>query len=82
MNTQEPIQKGVVRKIENHMAAKAIKRKELADALGITYQTLERRMSGEVAFTIEEIWTIASTLRTNPFDLLPAAGAENLAAAS
>jgi len=60
-----------IRKIENHMAAKAIKRKELTQALGVTYQTFERRMSGELPFTVDEIWKIARVLRARPSDILP-----------
>lgn len=59
------------RKIENHMAAKAIKRKELTAALGVTYQTFKRRMSGELPFTVDEIWTIARILRAKPSEILP-----------
>lgn len=73
MNTNTELESRIatVRKIENHMAAKAIKRKDVIEALGIRYQTFERRMKGEVPFTVEEIWTIARVLRARPTDILP-----------
>ena len=71
MFTNNEVQNTVARKIENHLAAKAIKRKELIEALGMSYHSFERRMKGEVPFSIIEVWTIAEVLRTAPYSLLP-----------
>lgn len=81
-NPQFSPRQTTARKIENHMAAKAIKRKELIAALGVTYQTFERRMSGELPFTVDEIWIIARILRARPSEILPDDIAEDTAEAA
>lgn len=71
MNNKQAVQPTVVRKIENHMAAKGIKRKELIDALGWSYERFRKRMESEIPFDVDEIWIIASILRTSPIQLMP-----------
>lgn len=72
MDTNKNVRLELATRIENHMAAKGIKRKELIQALPMGHQAFERRMRGELDFGITEIWTIATVLRTTPIDLLPA----------
>ncbi len=71
MNNKRAVQATVVQNIENHMAAKGIKRKELIDALGWSYERFRKRMENEIPFYVDEIWTIASILRTSPIQLMP-----------
>lgn len=71
MNNKRAVQRTVVHKIENHMAAKGIKRKELIDALGWSYERFRKRMEGDIPFDVGEIWVIASILRTSPIQLMP-----------
>lgn len=71
MSNKQAVQATVVRKIENHMAAKGIKRKELKDSLGWSYERFRKRMECEMSFDIDELWLIAKVLRTSVLDLLP-----------
>lgn len=71
MNNKRAVQPTVVQKIENHMAAKGIKRKELIEALGWSYERFRKRMESEIPFDVDEIWIIASILRTSPIQLMP-----------
>lgn len=71
MNNSKAVQPAVVRKIENHMAAKGITRKELKEALGWSYERFRKRMGCEKAFELDELWVIASVLRTSPLELMP-----------
>lgn len=71
MNNSKAVQQEVVRKIENHMAAKGIKRAELKEALGWSYERFRKRMECKIPFDISELWVIASVLRTSPLDLMP-----------
>lgn len=71
MNNAQAVQTAVVHKIENHMAAKGITRKELKDGLSMGYERFRKRMNCEIPFSIEEIWTVAGILRTSPLDLMP-----------
>lgn len=65
------LQKTIAEKIEAHLAAKKITRKDLIEALDMGYQAFERRMSGELQFGLGELWTIAEVLRTSPLSLMP-----------
>ena len=71
MSNAPEIQKQVVRKIENHMAAKGIKRSELKEALGWSYERFRKRMECKIPFDVNELWVIASVLRASPLDLMP-----------
>lgn len=71
MNNKQAVQPAVVRKIENHMAAKGIKRSELKEALGWSYERFRKRMECKIPFDVDELWIIASVLRTSPLDLMP-----------
>lgn len=71
MNNSEAVQQTVVRKIENHMAAKGIKRNELKEALGWSYERFPKRMECKIPFDLSELWVIASVLRTSPLELMP-----------
>ena len=82
MFTAQQIATSIAENIESHMAAKRIKRKQLIQSLNLGYQAFERRMNGEVPFSVIEIWTIAEVLRTTPDDLLPASHSDNLANAA
>lgn len=71
MFTAQELQASLTRKIENHMAAKGISRKQIIEPLNMSYHSFQRRMSGEIPFNFLEIWTIAAILRTSPAELLP-----------
>ncbi|AIY01168.1 hypothetical protein ART_1569 [Arthrobacter sp. PAMC 25486] len=76
MNNTKIVQAAVVQKIENHMAAKGITRKELKDGLNMGYERFRKRMSSEIPFSVEELWAIAGILRTSPLALMPEDAAE------
>lgn len=82
MFTTQEIATSIAENIESHLAAKKIKRKQLIEALNIGYQAFERRMIGEVPFSVIEVWTIAEVLRATPDDLLPVSHSESLANAA
>lgn len=71
MFTSKQLQDSLSRKIENHMAAKGISRKQLIEPLDMSYHSFKRRMDGEIPFTVFEIWAMAEVLRASPADLLP-----------
>ena len=71
MSNKHTVQADVVHKIENHMAAKGIKRKDLIDKLGWSYERFRKRMEGKIAFDLDELWVIAGILRTSPLELMP-----------
>lgn len=71
MITNKRVRTELANRIENHMAAKGIKRKELIEALGMGYQAFERRMRGDIEFGLGEVWVIAKILRTSPLALMP-----------
>lgn len=43
---------------------------ELASVLGVSYGTVQRRLSGQYAFTLDELHAIAEWLDVDPADLL------------
>lgn len=61
----------IVRKIENHMAAKGIKRITLQEAIGVKHQAFKRRMDLEIPFDTEELFAIAKVLKTAPSEIMP-----------
>lgn len=71
MFTPQELQDSLTRKIENHMAAKGISRKQLIEELEMSYHSFKRRMDGEIPFSVFEVWAIAKVLRAAPSDLLP-----------
>lgn len=81
MNNKQAVQAIVVHKIEDHMAAKGIKRKDLKESLDWSYERFRKRMECKIPFDIDELWTIAKVLRVNPLDLLPIEEIESAVAA-
>lgn len=58
-----------------------VRQAQLATALGISQQTMSRRLTGVIAFNVDELQAIASFLSV-PFTSLVATGTEEPAAAS
>lgn len=52
------------------MARHVVSRADLADALGVHVQSIARRLTGEVAFDVNELAAIAPLLKTTPSALM------------
>lgn len=62
------------------MARSRVSQQELASRLGLTQQKISRRMSGRVAFSLDELEQIASALGLSVQDLVSGAGTRSQAA--
>lgn len=50
--------------------ASGVARRDIASSLGISLTTLNRRLSGEIAFNADELVGLANILETKPSELL------------
>ncbi|MFC7275275.1 helix-turn-helix domain-containing protein [Paractinoplanes rhizophilus] len=77
-NPPSGTREAVARAVREAMARKKISGRALADQLGMPQSVFSRRMTGEVAFTVDELAAIAAELEEPLTGLLagvPAVGA-------
>ena len=64
------------------MARRKIRQRHIAEYLGMTQQSVSARLSGRVAFTVDELAAIARLLGVDPATLLVPASARGQRSAS
>lgn len=67
-------------RVRRAMAEAGVKQTDAAAAIGITQGQLSRRLSGRIAFRVDELATIARLCRVPTASLLPEPAAEEVAA--
>ena len=58
-----------LKKLKALMVLSGINRKSLSDSLGITYQTMTKKMNGKVSFKDHELKKISEILKASVSDL-------------
>lgn len=59
--------------VRAEMARRKVSQRAMAEALGTSQPALSRRLTGEVAFDVVELASVAQLLGMDPRDLLPTA---------
>jgi transcriptional regulator with XRE-family HTH domain len=67
----------VAAEIRSHMGRRNVRQRHLADALGRNQQWLSRRLTGEVAFDIDDLEAIGNVLNVDPVVLMIGAQRES-----
>lgn len=75
MNEAQKLSQAVAAQVRIVIAARGIRKNELAEPLGITADQVYRKTSGRVPFSIDELDTLASALGVEPWEFIPGAPA-------
>jgi transcriptional regulator with XRE-family HTH domain len=70
-NPPSGTREAVATAVREAMARKKISGRALADQLGMSQSVFSRRMTGEVAFTVDELAAVAAALGEPPAKLFP-----------
>lgn len=73
MNEAQKLSQAVAARVRVVIAARGIRKKELAGPLGITPDQVYRKTSGRVPFSVDELDTLASVLDVAPWEFIPGA---------
>lgn len=71
INSPKHLRTVIAVKIQQHVDAKGLTRKQVFEAADMTRTTFDRSMRGARSFTIDELTAIAFALGTTPDLLLP-----------
>ena len=66
------IRKRVAANVRAELARSEVQQAKVADALRLSRSAINRRMKGEVPFTVDEVFIIADLARTSPMELMGA----------
>ena len=66
------IRKRVAANVRAELARSEVQQEKVADALCLSRSAINRRMKGEVPFTVDEVFIIAGLARTSPMELMGA----------
>jgi DNA-binding Xre family transcriptional regulator len=73
MDEAQKLSKAVAAQVRVVIAARGIRKKELATPLGITPDQVYRKTSGRVPFSVDELDILASALDVAPWEFIPGA---------
>jgi transcriptional regulator with XRE-family HTH domain len=71
LQVAQAVQRSILREITFNMLGMRLTQSELAEELGRTQQWVNRRMTGEVAWTAAELVMVADILNVSVSDLVP-----------
>lgn len=73
MTATQTLPQAVARRVCVVIAERGLKKKELAEPLGITPDQVYRKTNGDVPFSVEDLDIVASVLGVAPWEFFPGA---------